>query len=410
MTRQYLFIERAHLMCPNMCFGIAMTVKRPFDTVRASDVMRKSAAAHSFLRALLGYEADSNRYYYDITDESKVESIFSAEEVSSLQDPVIQEKYAELTGRDWDLRNEGLLKAVFWKYGEETCVLFVFHHLLADGRAALGLATEFAKCYVFGAEPVPVQEQLIASVDDLPAGSNLPLISRMLVRRCNRTWSKENHRIGYEEYHTFADSFLITDWVKRKVQMVERSDFKEILSACKTANVSVNDYLLAKMFVDDGAKKIVIAQDIRSQLRCWKPGSLGNFSTAMSITFAPKGSDIMQEAKRVRDVVRKTVGNTRTAMTVLSCYAEMEPGLLDAAAISALGGWSSKAGQFVGGRMLGYQRRNGYSITNLGKIEESTIHEAAFFPPASPAMRKTLGVLTVNGNMAICSAERVKNF
>ena len=53
---QYLFTERAHLMCPNMCFGIVLSVSCPYgeDKIRASaDLL---AAAHPFLNALLGYE------------------------------------------------------------------------------------------------------------------------------------------------------------------------------------------------------------------------------------------------------------------------------------------------------------------------------------------------------------------
>lgn len=39
---------------------------------------------------------------------------------------------------------------------------------------------------------------------------------------------------------------------------------------------------------------------------------------------------------------------------------------------------------------------------NLGKIQSDVITEAAFIPPASPACRKTWGVLTVNGRMKLC--------
>ena len=46
---------------------------------------------------------------------------------------------------------------------------------------------------------------------------------------------------------------------------------------------------------------------------------------------------------------------------------------------------------------LGFTKSKGYSITNLGKYESNNIEEAAFLPPASPAIKKTLGVLTVNG-------------
>lgn len=42
----------------------------------------------------------------------------------------------------------------------------------------------------------------------------------------------------------------------------------------------------------------------------------------------------------------------------------------------------------------------------IKKKEENIIAlaNATFIPPASPANRKTLGVLTVNGTMKICSA------
>ena len=52
--------------------------------------------------------------------------------------------------------------------------------------------------------------------------------------------------------------------------------------------------------------------------------------------------------------------------------------------------------------MFGYGSQNGYSITNLGKIESNIIAEGVFIPPASPANKKTWGVLTVNSHMKIC--------
>ena len=82
----------------------------------------------------------------------------------------------------------------------------------------------------------------------------------------------------------------------------------------------------------------------------------------------------------------------------------MQPELIDAVAISALGGHRSKAGTFVGRNMFGYGLQNGYSITNLGKIQSNTIAEAVFIPPASPANKKTWGVLTVNNHMKVCTS------
>ena len=58
---------------------------------------------------------------------------------------------------------------------------------------------------------------------------------------------------------------------------------------------------------------------------------------------------------------------------------------------------------FVGSNIFGYKNRCGYSITNLGKYESDTIAKATFIPPASPATKKTIGVVSFNGTMSTCT-------
>ena len=65
---QRVFTERAHLMCPNMCFGIAVTIDAAFDRdklLRTGDALSE---AHPFLRSLLG--KDENGYFYADTGRS----------------------------------------------------------------------------------------------------------------------------------------------------------------------------------------------------------------------------------------------------------------------------------------------------------------------------------------------------
>ena len=111
-------------------------------------------------------------------------------------------------------------------------------------------------------------------------------------------------------------------------------------------------------------------------------------------------------AKAVHEQVKRKLARTAELFLVLQCYASLNPGLLDAALISCRGGLPSKAGKFIGGMFFGFGAVKGCSITNLGKIESGSISAAFFIPPASPAMRKTQGVLTVNGVLTICSCER----
>ena len=112
---QYMYTERAHLMCPQMYFGIVETVKRRLETEALYEAFRKLSDAHPFLRALLGYEQEGNRYYYDITDASKIDIRIEPEELSAIDSPVVFAAYQEETARDWDLFREGMLKAVCWK-------------------------------------------------------------------------------------------------------------------------------------------------------------------------------------------------------------------------------------------------------------------------------------------------------
>ena len=72
------------------------------------------------------------------------------------------------------------------------------------------------------------------------------------------------------------------------------------------------------------------------------------------------------------------------------------------------GDYPSKPGKFAGSMFFGYDAPRGYSITNLGRINHKCMTASYFIPPASPAVRKTQGVLTVNGQMTVCTRERTK--
>ena len=48
MTMQYLFTERAHLMCPHMNFGIGMSVRVPYEEERIRKTLEQLSAAHPF--------------------------------------------------------------------------------------------------------------------------------------------------------------------------------------------------------------------------------------------------------------------------------------------------------------------------------------------------------------------------
>lgn len=394
---EYLFTERAHLACPNMCFGIAACIRKAYDKGRVEVIFS-------------GEICDKGEEAVESEDSSGTST-----DGDSIVSPKIIKEFEKLTAGDWNLFNEGFLKIVVWEEGAKTVLLFVFHHLLADGRGALGLIQKFADFYVDGIEPKAVPEHLITK-EDLPVNSKLSFISRALVNYANRQWKKEKHQLSYEEYHTFADKFLQGDDVEHSISVVHLDKLTKLYDQCKVHNVSINDYLLAKMFTEEKANSIVMAYDLRKQLACYNQGALGNYATAFSVrhkqgkhadsmkTATP--SEIFYLAQKVHNQIQKKLASPKDLYLVLQCYASLEPGLLDAAMISSRGAFDSKAAKFIGTTFFNYDKAKGYSITNLGKIESKNIESAFFIPPASPAIKKTQGVLTVNGVMRICTSQR----
>ena len=82
-----IFTERAHLMCPRMCFGIVMSIDSAFETGRLQKTFGQAARNHPFLRAVLGYDEADNSYYYDVTESSMADLRMSEDELTGVDDP-----------------------------------------------------------------------------------------------------------------------------------------------------------------------------------------------------------------------------------------------------------------------------------------------------------------------------------
>lgn len=398
MKRQYVASERAHFMCPNMHFGMIVEIDKNYNKDQVEATFWRMAEAHPFLKSLIAYEEGTDNIYYHVTDYSQINIVVRNNESSLWSD------YKKISEKDWNVFENGMLRVYIYPKQQGMTLLFVAHHLLVDGRGLLELAEEFANDYVGEKTPVYAEEVLMESIDDLPPKSKLAGISKMLVKRMNKLWAKENHTVNYEQYAQFVETYSKNHPVDFETYEVEKESVMQMAQVCKEHGFSMNDLLMAHMYVKTGTEKIIIAADIRNKFAKYQRGSLGNYSTAMGIAYKAKSSDVITVAKEVRAVVQKHLQNNRTLMLVLACYFEMSPALLDAAAISALKGFESKAAGFVGAGMFGFGEPKSHSITNLGKVENEHIKSLTFIPPASPAAKFTLGVVTLNGTMKACSS------
>ena len=400
-VKNYVYTERAHFMCPDMHFGIMAKIESNYDEGQLRQSIDTLQKAHPFLQSLIAEETDTGRFYYQIQDYLNI-PVMVKEEVA-----LWQEDYEEISVRGWNVKKECLLKIVVYPKGNEFQILFIAHHLLCDGRGLLQLAEEFAEHYANGVMPQFAPERLIQGLNNLPSNSDLPLISKLIISDANRRWKKEGQQVMYEEYSVFERAYIQKHKMKREILTLCDQELEEIQTLCKQHSVTVNDWLIAKMMLEENTNKVVIAADIRNQTKCYKQGAMGNYSTAFSVSVKKNRENIISLAKRVASQVINICQHPQKEMLVLACYIHMQPELIDAIAISTLGDFESKAGKFVGRNMFGYGSPSGYSITNLGKIQSNIIAEAIFIPPASPANKKIWGVLTVNNHMKICTSNMI---
>lgn len=393
-TKKYIYSERAHYMCPNMHFGIIADIQKTYKKELLKESIEALKQSHPLLSSLITEEKGTGKIFYDKQDNLDIPI-----EVGSDW----QSDYDKVSKAGWNVQKEALLKIFVYPLADSFKILFITHHLLCDGRGLLQLVEEFAECYSNNEKPKFSEERLIENISDLPQGSDLGFMSKIIIKDANKKWRKEGHKVSFDEYLKFEKVFDSKQNAVRNIMSFDGPSLEKIVSECKDNEVSVNDYLIAKMMIDENTTKVIIASDIRSKIKNYNEGSMGNYASAFSVVVKKRSSSVFELAKMVRDEVKKILRSPQKEMLVLACYFTMDPELLDAVAISTLGGFKSNAGKFVGSKMFGFEAREGYCITNLGKIKSSSISEAAFIPPASPANRKAWGVLTVNDKMRICS-------
>jgi len=388
MQRKEIFLERAHYMCPNMYFGITIELTKTNDAERLNETIQKLKSAHPLLSMIVD---ESVAYKY--SEDVNIPVIQGEDYQSMLND------YENVTKNGWDIRKEGMLKLVTYAHDDRTIVMFVAHHLLSDGKALLDLAMQFADIYVKDATVEKYQDRIIESSDEFAKDLKLPFMVRCIINSANKKWRAKGDRVSYEKYRRFEEEFSKKVSVHRSISSMEPDALSDIYDKCKVSGVTVNDYLIASMMIEDNIDNVLIGANIRKYYKEYEPGSLGNYSSAYSVKIRKSTDDVWKLVTIVSKAVKKIRSDSRKELLTLALYNAMEPELLDAAAISVLGDFKSEAGLFVGDRMLGFRIRENHTITNLGKIESDIIEDAYFIPPFSPSAKKMAGVITINGKL-----------
>lgn len=401
MPKKYICTERAHYMCPNMHFAIAIKVDSILDKDKLTQSVKKLRKAHPLLSSVISEDEDG-RAFYEYKADTEVPIIYKEIKADWLSD------YKEVTGCGWNLRRDCMLKVIAYEDDGYTFLVLAAHHLLCDGIALLQFAEELAKVYSdTTASPVipTYEDRIIESQDDFNGRMKAPFMIKCIASSANKKWRTERRKLTYDYYREYELKADIGGKYSILTNTVENDELSEIIRCCKEAGVTVNDYLLAKMMEEEKTCTVLAGANIRKYYGNYEPGSLGNYSSAYSVKAKPTG-DVYSTAKNVSKAMGKIKDNPHHELLTLALYNELDSNLLDAAAITALGGYESQAALFVGDRLLGFKSPKNCTITNLGRVESDIIKEMFFVPPFSPSVRVITGVVTLGGVMNTITIRR----
>lgn len=393
-----IFTERAHFMCPNMHFGFAIEIDKSYDEDRIVQIIENLKDSHPLLSSVVSFHQEDN-LIYEYKEKLEVPVFFKTDCANWLQD------YEEVTANGWDLRKDCMLRVIAYPKGEKTFVVFAVHHLLCDGMAILQFAASFADIYVNASSCPRYEDRIIESFEEFDGRLKVPFIVKCITASANKKWKKAGKRVSYDLYREFEKQYYTHDTVKRTVYTIKKEELTAIHEHCKELGITVNDYLVAEMMVSEDTKKVIVGSNIRKYIKHYEEGSLGNYASAYSVEVKNTG-DIWKVAKSVSEAIGKVKKNPQRELLTLALYTALDQNLLDAAAISALGGFVSEAGLFVGDRLLGFKEAKNHTITNLGRMESTIITDAYFIPPCSLSAKKIKGVITINGVMRVVEGSR----
>lgn len=310
MSKQYIITERAHFMCPNMHFGILISIDKNYLFNSVRETLQALFDAHPFLKSVIARES-SGRLYYKFQEQTE------AKFTEKISIGSLQGDYKEVSEMGWDVFHEGLLKVIVYPKPDGFDILFIAHHLLCDGRGLLELARSFADSYVKGVSPVYREVCLIKSLKDFSIGSDLPWISKLIINHVNRKWKKENHSVEYNKYQKFEVNYIKQNSVRLSIETKKGADVRSIFDLCHEKEISINDYLIAKMMIDEHTNKVLIAADIRKYVTVYKEKSLGNFSTAFGVVCNSIEKDIWSLAKKVSKIVENQMNSPKKQRWIL---------------------------------------------------------------------------------------------
>ena len=318
----------------------------------------------------------------------------------------------------FDLEKGPLIKFLLFEAIDTTDVVIICHHCICDGLSLIYLIKDIA---IFlddtnaMVQPLPVPPAIIP--ENLSVNISVGfvgLLTKLLAKSLNHAWNKSKVLFTEQDYEHLYKEY----WKKKNIGLMAFSLPKNTTTAliekCRAKQVSVNSALttafsLAQYDLQGNKqsylKKALLAIDIRHLFKD-NPGENFGFLAIGNEIYLPSGKDeFWSIAKKFNTKIKEMLADPKKFLSLMAPLDYIEPTLFDAIYFAESGTLKNKTATRFKNIILsktGKPKRS-LDITNLGIVKDynSNLKTIFFIPIISSNYEKTLGIVTINGEMNI---------
>jgi NRPS condensation-like uncharacterized protein len=395
-----LITERSHLYSPNIHICFVVEFRTILDTEDLNTAVNKVFKKYPILRSSVRFDEDGKASYYI---EEEVEPDFYEKKYTGEKgwiSVVVEEQK-----KPFVLDRAPLIRFTCLKDEDNLQLIMCLHHILADGLSCVKILQDIMFFVQNPMQTVTTQPSKLLQELPLFKNERLSLTVKFFVGMLNKQWRKAPHIFSKEEYLTMREVY----WGERshtiEVAEIGFEKVSELRKKCHEKGVTVNTFLITLLLKcaqksEKKNKKVGIAVSIRPE-----ETSVGNFASAISIEYLYDTSkSIWENAVEVQKLAKKKLNTEKSKNFFLAFMKTIDVNLIDSMYFCLFGDFKNKAADKLR-KTLGYMDPPfGLGLTNLGKVELSTIHgikRAYFIPPLIPNTDKIVGVITTDYGLNI---------
>lgn len=366
---------------------------------------------HPILTCTIQEETDGT-LCFQIQNDKKIPISYK----DSIQDDDWRNTVLEQLAIPFILEDEIALRIFVITKQDSFDLIIVTHHVLGDALSFAYLLSDFSKIYFYDAV-LPVRlTKPISSSDQLPASSNLNILTRMIFNKVNKNWKNEHVTFKKETFPQLFSNFYDKNCSDFITLTLRGDTYKRLKQLAKDNRITVHT-LLSTAFLrqyqldistSPNKKKMIIAVNIRKRLK-FDPGTaIGNYASGINVYFDYDfNKDFWSNAHKIHKSIKKELISPQKVCRLSQVFCHLDGSFFDGIFYHHHTDFKNKYIPKASRLLHMNHREDGFDLSNLGQIPLKckdtmyNINSVVYLPPATINCDLTFGVVTAGDEMNI---------